>query len=229
MKLQSPVRKDPTFVGSSTHFVPWRDGTLMRTVSPPASWVTDLGDWIEVFNPLYRSALCSISSFLDYVEVLPRRPLSSATSAPLWPWWNIKQQCFPRISMLVIACDRNGFPVTPGFYEEGWATFFFSSHNMCFDCQHCKRWYTGKHFYRPSADMIELITAAKQDGGLRPESYWWLCFLNVLEFPKVSRLYWVMTCESFCNNLFQFKKSVGRNADFKRAQLGIRIWWEKHL
>ncbi len=77
------------------------------------------------------------------------------TSALPRPWWLIKRSFFHRISMAVIACDRNGFPVTPWLYEEALRTlsmFFFSHRSMC----HTPPFVPMGGLLRHSMDLINL-------------------------------------------------------------------------
>lgn len=132
--------------------------------------------------------------------------VSSATSAPSWPRWNIKQTCFLRISMSVIACDRNRSPVTFGLYEEdrGAAS---PPRNMRFDSRRRERWWIGRHFYRPSTD----VTAPQwvTDGGGEGGGEFCLHFTRGcfgICFPHPSR-HTNRPVDSLCCNLFPLKSS----------------------
>ncbi len=90
---------------------------------------------------------------------LPREPgcqgmdhLSSSTALMI----NRKGAFFHRISMAVIACDRNGFPVTPWLYEEtlGILSRFFFPHIAA--CAHTPLFVPMGGLLRRSMDLINL-------------------------------------------------------------------------
>lgn len=163
------------------------------------SWASILTSSLVKHSYKYTSCsyLCCV-----HACVLLWGPVLSATSSSLWPWWNIKQECFPRISKLVIACDRNGFPVIPGglwgelsppFVPLTTCVLIFSivkGDKLAYSFIGC--WL--KH---GSIDHSAKVRPSPWRGIL-PQcffSFGFGCFVGFYSITKVCQLYWAQTYE----------------------------------